>query len=49
MTLVLAHSGHWLESVVYLVPIVGFAIWLGVATIKDKRRQRAEGPDGAGS
>ena len=44
MTLVIAHSGHWLESVVYLVPILGFAIWLGVATIKDKRR-RAEGPD----
>jgi hypothetical protein len=50
MTLVIAHAGHWLESVVYLVPIVGFAIWLGVATIKDKRRRGAEGPDpGAGS
>ena len=36
MTL-LAHSGHWLESVVYLVPIVGFALWLAVATIRDRR------------
>ena len=44
MNLVLAHSGHWLESVVYLIPIVGFAVWLGVATIKDKRR-RANEPD----
>ena len=42
MTPVLAHSGHWLESVVYLVPIVGFAIWLGVTTIKDKRRRASE-------
>jgi hypothetical protein len=45
MTLVFAHAGHWLESVVYLVPIVGFAIWLGIATIKDKRRRANEGPD----
>ena len=35
---VLAHTGHWLESVVYLVPIVGFALWLGIATIRDRRR-----------
>ena len=44
MTLVLAHGTHWLESVVYLVPILGFAIWLGVATVKDRRR-RERGPD----
>ena len=44
LSLVLAHASHWLESVVYLVPIVGFAIWLGVATIKD-RRSRANEPD----
>ena len=43
MTLVLAHAGHWLESVVYLVPIVGFALWLGVTTVKDRRRQRRQG------
>jgi hypothetical protein len=48
MSLVLAHAGHWLESVVYLVPIVGFALWLAVTTIKDKRRRRAEGGDAPG-
>ena len=42
---VLAHAGHWLESVIYLVPIVGFALWLGVTAIKDRRRRRAEGGD----
>ena len=36
----MAHAGHWLESVVYLVPIVGFALWLAVATIKDRRSRR---------
>ena len=44
---VIAHAGHWLESLVYLVPIGGFAIWLGVTTVKDRRRQREEG-GGAG-
>jgi hypothetical protein len=47
----LAHAGHWIEAVVYLVPILGFAVWLGVATIKDKRKQRqgGEGSDGGSS
>ena len=40
----IAHAGHWLESVVYLVPIVGFALWLAFTTIKDRRaRARGEG------
>ena len=43
MMIPLAHAGHWLESVVYLVPIVGFGLWLAVTTIKDRRRQRREG------
>ena len=45
MTLVLAHTGHWLESLVYLVPIVGFAVWLAITAIKDRRRRRTEGDD----
>ena len=45
MTLVFAHAGHWLESVVYLIPILGFAIWLAITAIKDRRRRGAEGPD----
>jgi hypothetical protein len=44
--MVLAHAGHWLESVVSLVPIVGFALWLAITTIKDKRsRRHGEGGD----
>jgi hypothetical protein len=36
----IAHAGHWIESVVYLVPIIGFALWLGVATVRDRRRKK---------
>ena len=43
MTVRLAHAGHWLESVVYLVPIVGFALWLAITTIRDRRRRRDGG------
>ncbi len=43
----LAHAGHWLESVVYLVPIVGFGLWLAYTTIQDRRRRRREGADEA--
>lgn len=45
MTPVLAHSGHWLESVVYLIPIVGFALWLAYTAIKHRRRRPTEGGD----
>jgi hypothetical protein len=46
MMVPVAHAGHWLESVVYLVPIVGFALWLAITTIKDRRsRGHEEGGD----
>jgi hypothetical protein len=42
-TLVLAHAGHWIESLLMLVPVVGFIIWLAVTTVREKRRQRRPG------
>jgi hypothetical protein len=39
---VFAHAGHWIESVVYLVPIIGFGTWLGITTIRDRRERRRE-------
>lgn len=48
---VFAHGGemHWYESIIYLVPIVGFGAWLAVTTIKDRREQRRERNDANGA
>ena len=45
MTPVFAHASHWLESVVYLIPIVGFAVWLAITTFKDRRERRRTAGD----
>jgi hypothetical protein len=46
MMVPLAHAGHWAESVIYLVPIIGFGLWLGITTLRDRRaRRRGEGGD----
>jgi hypothetical protein len=46
MTLV-AHAGHWITSIAYFVPVLGFLIWLGLTTWRDRRRQRR--PEGGKS
>jgi hypothetical protein len=38
--LVLAHAGHWISSLLILLPTVAFIIWLVAVTLRDKRRQR---------
>lgn len=35
--MVIAHSSHWLVNVAYIVPVVGFIVWLGMATYKERR------------
>jgi hypothetical protein len=37
---VLAHAGHWISSLLILVPTVAFILWLVVITIRDRRRER---------
>jgi hypothetical protein len=34
----LAHAGHWLTSIAYFVPVIGFLIWLAVTQIKERRK-----------
>jgi hypothetical protein len=40
---VLAHAGHWLVSVAGVVPVVLMAAWIGIATLRDRRRRRRAG------
>ena len=37
---VLAHAGHWLVQVAYFAPVLGFVVWLGITTLKQRRRDR---------
>jgi hypothetical protein len=38
--LVIAHAGHWISSLLILLPTVAFIVWLVVITLRDKRRER---------
>jgi hypothetical protein len=40
---VFAHTGHWIESALILVPTLGFIGWLAVVTLRERRRERREG------
>jgi hypothetical protein len=33
----IAHAGHWLTSVAYFIPVVGFLVWLAVVQIRERR------------
>jgi hypothetical protein len=44
---VFAHAGHWIESVLILVPTLGFIAWLAFVTIRERRRERREGSETA--
>ncbi len=39
MTTLIAHGGHWLLNVAYLLPVVGFMAWLGVTQWKERRKR----------
>ena len=39
----LAHAGHWLASLVYVVPPLAVVIWIAVVELRDRRRKRGEG------
>lgn len=35
--MLIAHASHWLVSLAYLAPVVGFLAWLGMATYRERR------------
>ena len=39
---VIAHAGHWIESVLVLIPTLGFIVWLAAVTWRERRRERRE-------
>ena len=38
--LVIAHASHWLTTIAYFVPVVGFLVWLLATQIRERRRSR---------
>ena len=42
--IVIAHAGHWITSVAYFIPVVGFLVWLAVTQIRQRRDARRERP-----
>jgi hypothetical protein len=37
---IVAHAGHWLVSLMYLVPVLGLVVMLSIQMWRDKRRAR---------
>lgn len=38
----LAHAGHWLLEMLYVLPVVVIVMWISVKSMLDRRRARAE-------
>jgi hypothetical protein len=36
----IAHAGHWLTSIAYFVPVLGFLAWLGITQYRERRKGR---------
>ena len=47
MTLV-AHATHWLTSVAYFIPVIGFVVWLLVVQWRERNADR-DPDDAAGA
>jgi hypothetical protein len=40
----LAHAGHWLPQLLYLMPVLVMVVALGIGRARDRRRRGGEGP-----
>ena len=49
MLLLLAHSGHWIESVILIAPVSIVFGWLGVVRLRDHLRARRLGAQSLGA
>ena len=41
--LFVAHAGHWLATLVYVIPLIAFALWMGFVVVRDRLNRRDEG------
>jgi hypothetical protein len=46
VTLPIAHAGHWLVNLLYLVPLVIVVAMLAVSAVRDRRAEAAEAAAG---
>lgn len=40
MLVPLAHPGHWLAELLYVLPVVVIVGWIGIQSLRDKRAAR---------
>jgi hypothetical protein len=48
ITVPLAHAGHWVVSLLYVLPLVVIAVVATVVTIRERRRGPEPGAPGSG-
>ena len=41
MTPPLAHAGHWLVELMYVLPVLIIVVWISIKAIIDRRREGA--------
>ena len=44
MLIPLAHAGHWIAELLYVVPVLAVVGWISIRAIIDRRRQAADEP-----
>lgn len=47
MNVPIAHAGHWLVNILYLVPLLVVVAMLTVSSVRDRRAEAAEAAAGA--
>jgi hypothetical protein len=40
--LLIAHAGHWITSIAYFAPVIGFAGWLIAMRWRERRKGETE-------
>jgi hypothetical protein len=43
--MLIAHFGHWYVSVLYVGPVAAIVVFLGIQSLRDRRRGDSEGED----